>query len=63
MTNFEKIKQMSVEEIAELLDNISESCYDKGYGFSNCGNCPLSILPSCASTGIKDWLESEVETE
>ena len=58
MTNFEKIKTMSVEEMAEALDNIT-----------NCSGCPAQgkicskdytgNYKHCADV-IKKWLESEV---
>jgi hypothetical protein len=55
MTNFEKIKQMSVEDMALML--MCPAKYDtdfdknkcKGSGFENCYYCTLH------------WLESEVE--
>ena len=55
MTNFEKIKQMSVEELALMLMCPAE--YDTDFNkkskckgsFSNCYNCTLN------------WLESEAE--
>lgn len=55
MTNFEKIKDMSVEELAEIL-NESFAC-------DRCPNaefCDCTIGESCTDTWIK-WLESEVE--
>jgi hypothetical protein len=54
MNNYEKIKNMTVEEMAEY---ISKS--------SNCGKCTLADLDlAChceCSKGIKQWLLSEVE--
>lgn len=61
MTNFEKIKAMSVEKLAEALDD-----------WCHCAGCPASEICNsffrlknspdvwCALT-TKKWLESEVE--
>lgn len=54
MTNYEKIKEMSIDEMAALF---SVAC-----GFCVCacepGNCSLSC-----KEGVKKWLESEAETK
>lgn len=59
MTNFEKIKAMSVEEMAELVNDKVDS---------ECSECPASDY--CAASTftycyeiIKEWLESEVEED
>lgn len=56
MTNFERIKQMTIEELADFLDKITYCCkYD-----SECGYCPL--YNACiGTTSSKTWLESEDE--
>ena len=53
MTNYEKIKNMSVEEMAKFL---CES-------FIVCSDCP--VRDSCVRDheGFSYWLESEVEEE
>ena len=54
MTNFEKIKAMSVEEMAELIDDAPcNFCNYRQKGFSKC--------PQKCEEGIKEWLESEEE--
>lgn len=55
MTNFERLKQMSVEEIANLIENTPNinSC---AFCFYNGEPCPII---RCVN-GIKLWLESEV---
>lgn len=58
MTNYEQIKNMSVEEMAKALDvpTPCDYCYYNhkcGYGHQD---------RECAD-GIRLWLESEVETE
>lgn len=57
MTNYEKIKQMSVEEMARLMYNIT--------GDVNCGRCKgynyckfFTSHDECEKS-IKKWLESE----
>lgn len=54
MTNYEKIKCMSIEEIAELFYN----CF-------NCALCPANIGTCQYGVRCKErlaaWLESEVE--
>lgn len=55
MTNYERIKQMSVEE----LNDITFYCrYDE------CNNCPFNFYKNdcgCGDEPIEKWLESEEE--
>ncbi|MGN1138292.1 MAG: hypothetical protein ACI4RM_02505 [Ruminococcus sp.] len=59
MTNFEKIKQMNIDEMAEQLFFILD-CDDcpiekyKGYSDQNCNN-------GTCKGALKKWLESEAE--
>lgn len=58
MTNFEKIKQMSVDDLARLL-----VFYDGGYGvFSGEGIDDFCSEKNAISAQIK-WLESEADNE
>lgn len=62
MTNFEKIKNMSVEELAQVMDN----------AISDCDWCPINKFCkihdndhfdefiTCSNTWMQ-WLKSEVE--
>ena len=52
MTNFEKIKKMSVDE---LVDFIAEPCSNSCVYHSNC-----NVGEDCED-GVKKWLESEAE--
>lgn len=57
MTNLEKIRAMSAEELTELL-----------IGFFECVNCPVREANMCStelpcSFNIKKWLLSESEVE
>lgn len=57
MTNYERIKNMSVEEMAKWLD---------GFEFTNCKCCEFKGTPCsgvACEDGCKMWLESEVEEE
>lgn len=66
MTNYEKIKNMSVEEMAEWLDEIllDNSCYPcKIRDINKCGYSEKSFDSRCqlCVRNRKLWLESEVE--
>lgn len=57
MTNYEKIKAMSVEKMAERIRKLTTDCEDcpaKGY-------CVLDFK-TCKET-VQEWLESEVEED
>lgn len=56
LTNLEKIRAMTAEELAEFLDRVTESCT----GYSECGDCPLNECKYCDKWKIAKWLESEV---
>lgn len=55
MTNYEKIKQMSIDEMAEFLDGL----------FIHCITCAFKFRDDCKNAdcvlGHKQWLESEAE--
>lgn len=60
MTNFEKIKQMSLNEVAEFLFiHQFSKCSDCGYYAKQCSGVYFDNK-SCTA-GIKLWLESVVE--
>lgn len=54
MTNYEKIKNMTIEEMAEWLQDGINECNCCAYGL-NFG-CPDACI-----YGIKQWLEREIE--
>ena len=62
MTNFERIKGMSVEELAEFLDNVTSLGLDYLVGVRGfpCDYCMEKC--KCESC-IKEWLESECDAE
>ena len=70
MTNFEKIKAMSVEEMAKLFYSSTNCCNDRGiaiesedfdYAKNCCFECPFFNTKNCDKLGFIEWLESEVE--
>ena len=56
MTNFEKIKSMTLEELADLLCDIA--CGEEGDG---CKTCIAASLCSFGYNGMKKLLESDSE--
>ena len=57
MTNFEKIKQMSVEELAYFLNGFFSTCELCAHNTRNGG---MGCTGGCID-GKTQWLESEVE--
>jgi hypothetical protein len=62
MTNYEKIKNMSVDELARLLDDIATCCNLNGHHRTQmfCKECPLHC-GHCSSVDFGCWLNSEVK--
>ena len=58
MTNFEKIKQMRVDELALFICGIYDDDVCK-YDKFICG----TIVPNYDEVTIKEWLESEADNE
>lgn len=56
MTNYEKIKNMTVEEMAEFLEKLTDRC-----NANRCKDCPLCKGIFCCTTEIGCWLNSEVD--
>lgn len=63
MTEFEKIKGMTVEEMAEFLHEIAD-------GLEECSCCPADVFCDANTTRLGctvrmfvEWLESEVGAE
>lgn len=56
MTNFEKIKSMSVDELAEKLDDLfsCDHCYFAEF-------CDENIEGTTCTGVLKEWLESEAK--
>ena len=62
MTNFEKIKQMSIEEMAKILDAIDEEGVCIMPNIYDCSDCILCGWCN-KELSSKEWLESEAENE
>lgn len=61
MTNFEKIKSMSINDMTQFLFvHQFDKCVNCGYYQKQCNGYYFDDK-SC-TTGIKHWLESEVDT-
>lgn len=60
MTNYERIKQMSIEEMAVMLaDEIPHGdCHDCNL---ECAICERDKFQDCCINAFYKWLESEVE--
>ena len=59
-TNYDHIKNMSIEEMAEYIHSISAAACIID---AECHMCPLENAGSCTKNDIKKWLESEAEDE
>lgn len=64
MTNFEKIKQMSVEEMARFLYWLKNTyCDDDFCKIGKSGQCFCFEDEKICLCGLKQWLESEADNE
>ncbi len=55
-TNNDIINDMSIEEKAEFLQQITLCCNE-----SDCDNCPIKLKRECTAQGIKQWLMQEAK--
>lgn len=62
ITQFDRIKAMSVEEMAENIKNAIEDC-EKHCAFTKNGKCNSFGDGDVCAKGIELWLESEVQGE
>ena len=58
MTNYDRIKSMSVEEMAEFICSIYD---DKQEPYTADKNIEGYTIPDYDESNIKEWLEQEVE--
>jgi hypothetical protein len=60
MTNYERIKNMSVEEMAEIINVLTRCC-----ATDECHECQIDEFKEngivCSKISIKQWLEREVD--
>lgn len=65
MTNYERIKNMSIEQLANCISKFAQCDNCLAEEFCNkINNCDIDnlVIMSCEQR-LKKWLESEVETE
>ena len=61
-TNYEKIKNMSIDEMVSFIRNVANDEYICSYcNDENCEQCFLDRDYSRCNKGIRQWLESECE--
>lgn len=56
VTNADKIRAMTDEELAEFISDVSRACQD-----SYCGNCFRCKFPWCSSVDTETWLQQPAE--
>lgn len=65
MNNYERIKNMTIDELAEFISALTycsdAACNEKDCFIRKIGYEKLCTLTSFYSSGAKQWLESEVE--
>lgn len=61
MTNYEKIKNMSIKEFAKFIDDISSYCHLNGYYKTDmfCKYCPIECVEGSAFD-LSVWLNMEI---
>lgn len=60
MTNYDRIKQMSIEEMARAISSCGECNYCVAQ--DRCDSLPLDVIATVpCSVLTRQWLESEVE--
>ena len=64
MANYEKIKNMNINEMAEHLFSLGKGCE---YSYDRCiyqydVDCPKCLCERCIE-GVKKWLEKECQNE
>lgn len=60
MSNADRIRSMSDEELAEFLDDLTDNCC-RCAEHQNCGNCQIGLDAKTGFCDIKKWLQSEAE--
>lgn len=60
-TNYERIKAMSVEEMAEFINRLKMNICEEAFIAGGCDGCTIKGLCDIPKSKTKQWLESEVE--
>lgn len=63
MTNFERLKSMSIDEFAEMLECIAEADICLNPNFAWCDKCKFSSFCDAPIGEIKQWLNTEEATK
>ena len=59
-TNADHIRNMSDEELAEFLDDLTDNCC-RCAEHQNCGKCQIGLDAKTGFCDIEKWLQSEVK--
>ena len=62
MTNADRIRQMTDEELADFLDTITDCCHG-GETPSNCNRCPMKYSDKPPFCLIDSWLKQEAKDD
>lgn len=57
LTNYERIRNMNIDEMADFLNSISDIYDDGGFYSKTIDN---TRIIDCCNSDIREWLESEV---
>lgn len=60
MTNFERIKAMSIDELTEIFEAIAENDVCLMNGHQWCSECKFAKFCDVQAGDVREWLESEV---
>ena len=60
ITNFQRIKAMSIDELAGILEAIAENDVCLMNGHQWCDKCKFAKFCDVPAGDVKKWLESEV---
>lgn len=58
MTNGDRIRAMSDDELQHLLDTATDSCH-----YRYCDDCPLKYSDKVPRCNIGEWLKQEVQED
>lgn len=60
MNNFEKIKAMDIDEMAEFINRLKMNFCEDAFVAGGCNGCTIKKLCDLPKSKTKQWLESEV---
>lgn len=62
-TNYERIKAMSVDEMAEFINKLKTNFCEEAFVKGGCNGCEIKTLCDIPKSKTKQWLESEIEND